>query len=408
MGERLELFIRKPGARKANPILEKQKTKLSQCAGSGVDQILFFQQTIGNQAVQTLLRSTVVRAKPTIRQPRDIRGTYEEESDKVAKQVPNISGSQIQRQSRQEREEEFQAKSLLNQAPEVATNLQDRINTIKGGGQSPFKSNRVSFESRFGYDFSRVRVYTDSRVAQAARSLNMPAFTVGRNVVFGAEHYAQEANKGQWPLAHELVHTLQRPSYFRIGPKSIQRAGEEKPSRVVIVSGPKKIPKLKEDAAEKLIRTTGARLEKAGLYRFVPVSGYADFVAKAHRRLKANECASTVLIDGHGGSDADSAWMTMGSATDPNRAWGTTEIGNNSGTLVGADVVKNIKFCKPCQVYLGGCNFAKVRPGIKFMQAVANSSGCTVKAYATETTTNPETGFPEPVPEAEGKKPGKP
>ena len=108
-------------------------------------------------------------------------------------------------------------------------------------------------------------------------------------------------------------------------PKQIRRAEGDPPAPVVIVSGPKKIPKLKEDAAEKLIRSTGAKLEKAGRYRFVPVSGYADFVANAHKRLEAKETASTVLIDGHGGSDADSAWMTMGSATDPNRGWGTTD-----------------------------------------------------------------------------------
>jgi hypothetical protein len=191
-------------------------------------------------------------------------------------------------------------------------------------------------------------------------------------------------------------------------PKQIRRAEGDTPAPVVIVSGPKKIPKLKEDAAEKLIRSTGAKLEKAGKYRFVPVSGYADFVSNAHKRLEAKESASTVLIDGHGGSDADSAWMTMGSATDPNRGWATTDIGNNAGKLVGADVFKNMRFHSPCEVYLGGCNFAANTPGLKFMQTIANSTGCVTKAYATETTTNPKTGFPEPLSGQKKKKPAKP
>jgi hypothetical protein len=204
-----------------------------------------------------------------------------------------------------------------------------------------------------------------------------------------------------------FVRRLLQASADGANSERIQRAEGEK-SPVVIVSGPKKIPKLKEDAAEKVIRTTGAKLEKAGSYRFEPVSGYADFVNNAHKRLKANECASKVLIDGHGGSDADSAWMTMGSVTDPNRGWGTTDIGNNGGKLVGADVFKNIRFCTPCEVYLGGCSFAANKPGLKFMQAIANASGCVTKAYATETTTNPKTGFPEPVTGEKRKKPAKP
>jgi hypothetical protein len=98
----------------------------------------------------------------------------------------------------------------------------------------------------------------------------------------------------------------------------------------------------------------------------------------------------------------------MGSVTDPKRGWGTTDIGNNNDSLVGADVFQNIKFCKPCQVWFGGCNFSATDPGIKFMQAVANSTGCTAYAYPTKTTTNPNTGFPTPVEDAGGKKPGHP
>lgn len=392
-----------------------------------VGSLLRLQQQYGNRFVRGIIAQNI-QAKLKTGQPGDI---CEQEAGRVAEQVMQMPEPQPQRQSEEEsariqpkplteqitplvqrqleeEEGELQAKKSLGQSSEGTPSMETHINAMRSGGQRLPETVRAYFEPRFGHDFSQIRVHTDSVAAESAQLLNARAYTTGQNIIFGAGQYAPGTTAGKKVLAHELVHTLQQSSYGRIRPKSIQRAGEEKPSPVVIVSGPKKIPELKEDAAEKIIRTTGAKQEKAGNYRFVPVSGYADFVAKAHNRLEANECASTVLIDGHGGSDADSAWMVMGSVTDPNRGWGTTDIGNNNGTLVGADVLKNIKFCSPCQVYLGGCNFAATKHGMKFMQTVANSSGCTVKAYATKTVTNPKTGFPEPSSDEDEKKPGKP
>src|SRR6185295_16757252 len=45
---------------------------------------------------------------------------------------------------------------------------------------------RRTMEERFGHDFSSVRVHTDPRAAQSAQAVNARAYTVGRDVVFGA------------------------------------------------------------------------------------------------------------------------------------------------------------------------------------------------------------------------------
>jgi outer membrane protein OmpA-like peptidoglycan-associated protein len=65
-------------------------------------------------------------------------------------------------------------------------------------------------EPRFGYDFSGVRVHTDTRAAESARSVNALAYTVGRDVVFGAGQYMPKTMTGKRLMAHELTHVVQQ------------------------------------------------------------------------------------------------------------------------------------------------------------------------------------------------------
>ena len=64
--------------------------------------------------------------------------------------------------------------------------------------------------SRFGHDFSHVRVHTDPIAAHSASALNARAYTVGHHIVFGAGEWAPATNAGGTLLAHELVHVLQQ------------------------------------------------------------------------------------------------------------------------------------------------------------------------------------------------------
>jgi len=64
--------------------------------------------------------------------------------------------------------------------------------------------------SRFGHDFSKVRIHADNRAAEAAESLNSHAFTFGADIVFGAGKYSPHTNAGQRMLAHELTHVVQQ------------------------------------------------------------------------------------------------------------------------------------------------------------------------------------------------------
>jgi hypothetical protein len=81
---------------------------------------------------------------------------------------------------------------------------------LRSPGQPLDPATRAFFEPRFGHDFSQVRVHTDARAAESARAVNALAYTLGRDVVFGAGHYSPGTRSGQRLLAHELVHTVQQ------------------------------------------------------------------------------------------------------------------------------------------------------------------------------------------------------
>src|SRR6185503_3193105 len=68
---------------------------------------------------------------------------------------------------------------------------------LQSTGQPLDTGTRAFFEPRFGHDFSNVRVHTDSRSAESAQSVNAHAYTVGRDVVFDAGHYAPETAAGR-------------------------------------------------------------------------------------------------------------------------------------------------------------------------------------------------------------------
>ena len=89
-------------------------------------------------------------------------------------------------------------------------NLESHIQSLKGGSQPLSENDRTFFEPRFGYNFSQVRVYTDTRAAESARAVNARAYTVGQDMVFGAGQYAPESSPGQRLMAHELTYVVQQ------------------------------------------------------------------------------------------------------------------------------------------------------------------------------------------------------
>ena len=81
---------------------------------------------------------------------------------------------------------------------------------LRSPGRTLDSATREFMESRFGHEFGQVRVHTDTRAAESAQAVNALAYTVGRDVVFGAGQFAPREGKEQRLLAHELTHVVQQ------------------------------------------------------------------------------------------------------------------------------------------------------------------------------------------------------
>ena len=194
-------------------------------------------------AVQKKPLPNFLQAKLKIGAPND---KYEQEADRVADQVMRMPDLSVQRQTDEDAEEEpiqtkpiastitpfiqrqaepeedeeaelkkedeapLQAKSLTNRSTPISSGLQNQIHSLKGTGHPLPKSERTFFESRFGTDFSGVRVHNNMQASQVAKATNARAFTLGSDVVFGDGQYSPGSHSGRKLLAHELTHVVQQ------------------------------------------------------------------------------------------------------------------------------------------------------------------------------------------------------
>jgi len=136
-----------------------------------------------------------VQTKLAINRPGD---QYEQEADRIAEQITEMSESKVFRQT---------AGSGTSQFSTVSPIVHE---VLHSSGQPLDSKTRDFFEPRFGHDFSKVRVHTDTKAVESARAVNAIAYTVGRDVVFGAGRYSPQTNAGQKLIAHELVHSIQQ------------------------------------------------------------------------------------------------------------------------------------------------------------------------------------------------------
>ena len=179
-------------------------------------------QQENNPVWQSLaLGSLRVQPKLSISQPGD---ADEREADQIADRVMRMATPQsacscspsrqasgkVQRKCSGCEEEEERVQRKSQSAEKVSTaNVGQALNSQ---GRPLDAGMRSFMESRFGHDFSSVRVHDDSHSATSAESIHAKAYTVGPNIVFGAGMYQPGTNDGRRLLAHELAHTVQQNS----------------------------------------------------------------------------------------------------------------------------------------------------------------------------------------------------
>lgn len=124
----------------------------------------------------------------------------------------------------------------MSAPPIVAETLQS------SAGHALDEQTRALFEPRLGLDLSGVRVHTGASADESAKAVNAKAYTVGRDIVFGAGHYAPHTHEGQRVLGHELTHVA-------------QQGGEASAvQRILLLGGGYRKPPLPKEYLEKFIR----------------------------------------------------------------------------------------------------------------------------------------------------------
>jgi uncharacterized protein DUF4157/D-alanyl-D-alanine carboxypeptidase-like protein/zinc carboxypeptidase len=86
----------------------------------------------------------------------------------------------------------------------------DVENAIRSAGQALDPIAATDLGRRFGHDFGAVRIHRDDAAAASARALRAEAYTVGRDIVFGAGAWDPGTTKGHRLLTHELAHVVQQ------------------------------------------------------------------------------------------------------------------------------------------------------------------------------------------------------
>lgn len=81
---------------------------------------------------------------------------------------------------------------------------------LESSGQAMEPAAREFMETRFGHDFSQVRIHTDAQAGKSAETINASAYTAGNHIVFASGRYSPGSPDGQHLLAHELTHVLQQ------------------------------------------------------------------------------------------------------------------------------------------------------------------------------------------------------
>jgi hypothetical protein len=179
-------------------------------------EVVRMQQTLGNRAVGELLGHSSssrprIQAKLTVNAPGD---EYEREADRVAEQVMHMPA--VERAELEDEDEELEVMTKrepahgVSGAFEAGEEFEQQLNSTRGQGQPLPSTLKQEFETRFGADFSRVRIHTDVRSAEMNRAIQARAFTHGQDIYLGAGQYSTDSTGGKRLLAHELTHVVQQ------------------------------------------------------------------------------------------------------------------------------------------------------------------------------------------------------
>jgi hypothetical protein len=172
----------------------------------------------------------ILQAKLEVGAPDD---AYEQEADRVADEILAApSGNAIRNKAAP------LIQRLTSQTVGYKTTAPPSVESVlSGSGKSLDIELQQDMSQRFGQDFSEVRIHTGAAAEQSAQEINAHAYTVGRNIVFGAGQFAPNSQQGKRLLAHELTHVVQQSNLHRLMCTRWTTYAETQPSGDYLLAG---------------------------------------------------------------------------------------------------------------------------------------------------------------------------
>ena len=267
-----------------------------------------------------------------------------------------------------EREAEQMARAVLQQPAGFSrqqeglgirdTATTSDVHSADTSGQPLAPATRMFFETRFGVDLGRVRIFSDSRAVREAESINAKAFTTGERIVFGSGAYAPETASGRGLMAHELAHVVQQRT-SRAPSNRLYRSPQDNPKETQA-----EVQRLAEEMNQLAVKNAWAGVDRT--YRQIETLGDGAFAlaqdpaalhflgAQAARNLgdirrykSLIQRATTALLATGRSPDDQQLAMLQGELTAIDQAYGAVTIAPRSkrsanakkGEAVGPELV---------------------------------------------------------------------
>jgi hypothetical protein len=172
-------------------------------------ELMAMQRMLGNRAAGAMLGRAPMQAKLIVNAPGD---RYEREADRVADAVMRMPVT------RDETPRPAHSSAMITPLSAgtgggrfaAGEDFAQRLQASQGRGRPLPPSLRETFETRFGTDFSGVRIHSDAEAGRLSQAIQAQAFTRGSDIFLGTGESATATTAGQRLLAHELTHVVQQ------------------------------------------------------------------------------------------------------------------------------------------------------------------------------------------------------
>ncbi len=130
--------------------------------------------------------------------------------DKQVMRAEDKKEEEVKRAEDKKEEEPVSKKETTNPGAGNSHITSQYVATLNGKGRPLPKQAQQFFNSKMGYDFSRVKIHTGKDAANSAKAINAKAYTTGDHIVFNEGEFDTENITGKRLLAHELTHVMQQ------------------------------------------------------------------------------------------------------------------------------------------------------------------------------------------------------